>query len=454
MSTTANKITASKRSSEAGHFPRLRGSFIANSYQWLRNPCALLDAARAEHGLTFEAHLPVVGKALVSGDPELIRATLRNRQLIGGRGTRALRPLLGDDSLIILENKAHTARKQLLSAAFLPQSVRQYDQLTIDCCLREIGQLPRDATFSVFRVVREITLQSIIGMLFGPLPPQRRMQVTQLINAYMNAFRNPLFLFVRSLQRDWGKWSPWGRLQHCRDDLRRFVEAEIQRHRQRPDDGEGLLSSLIAAAARERKGISNESIFNELLGLLLFGHDTSAVTLAWLFYHVYSQPEVRQKLLSDIAASSSFHEYQASANAGYLHCCIQESMRLRPVVVHLTRVADGDTWLGDYPLKNGDKVLPCAYLAQRNPHVFPEPESFRPARFAGTRDYGDSYFPFGFGARKCIGEHLAIRQMQIILYCFARELELGLEPGYRARPERKMLLIGPAGGTLMRVLAG
>ena len=104
MVTAVDKITHSKKNTGEQDYPRLRGSFLANSYHWLRDPYALLDAAQEEHGMTFEARLPVVGKVLISGDPKLIRATLRNRWLIGGRGTRALRPILGNDSLIILEN--------------------------------------------------------------------------------------------------------------------------------------------------------------------------------------------------------------------------------------------------------------------------------------------------------------------------------------------------------------
>ncbi len=451
MVTTADKITDSKHKKEGHEYPRLQGSFIANGYQWLRNPYALLDSAHARCGLTFEAHLPVVGKALISGDPELIRATLRNRLLIGGRGTRALRPLLGNDSLIILEDRAHTARKQLLSTAFQLKSVRRHDQLTIDCCLHEIEQLPRSAPFSIFQVVRKITLQSIIRSLFGPLDQRKRDQLTGLINNYMNSFSNPLFLFIKPLQRDWGSFSPWGRLQRRRDHLRRFVQAEIDRHRQQHGQPDCVLGSMIEAVRSKHQKISDESIFNELLGLLLFGHDTSAVTMAWSFYHLYSQPSVKDCLQAEIADVFDVGDYLNSAQPSYLRCCILESMRLCPVVAHLTRVAIGDTRLGDHQLKSGDKVLPSAYLAQRNPAVFPEPEAFNPDRFANGEDYGDSYFPFGFGARKCIGEHLAMRQMELIIYCFTRELNLELDPGYQARVQRKMLLIGPADGTLMRV---
>lgn len=451
MVTAADKITSSKNNRGGRDYPRLRGSFLANSYHWLRNPYALLDAAQEEHGMTFEARLPVVGKALISGDPKLIRATLRNRLLIGGRGTRALRPILGNDSLIILEDRAHIVRKQLLSASFQPQSVWRHDQLTIDCCLREIEQLPSTAPFSALNVVRKITLQSIILSLFGPLDAHKRDQLTDLINDYMSAFSNPLFLFVRSLQRDWGRLSPWGRLQRRREKLRCFVQAQIQHHRQQQGQTDCLLGRMVEALIIGGSDISDESMFNEILGLLLFGHDTSAVTMAWLFYHVHHHSSVLARLRAEVAEVDNVSEYLNDTQPGYLRCCVLESMRLCPVVVHLTRVASGDTQLEDYRLENGDKVLPSAYLAQRNPQIFPDPEVFKPSRFSNGEDYGDSYFPFGFGARKCIGEHLALRQMELILYCFVRETELELLPGYRARPERKMLLIGPVDGTLLRV---
>jgi len=451
MVVKSDKIVNLKDDMESSNYPRLGGSFFTNSYRWLRDPYLLLDTAYAENGLTFEARLPVVGKVLISGDPDLIQETIRNRHLVGGRGTRALRPILGDDSLIILEGKAHTARKLLLTASLQPKTLQQYDQLTIESCLREIEQLPRHSAFSAFEVVRKVTLRSIILLLFGRLQQDKQNQISELINDYMNAFRNPLFLFVKPLQQDWGGLSPWGRLLRRRTNLRQFIDTEIDGHRQGHRQSDCLLGRMVEVASNSSKNISDESIFNELLGLLLFGHDTSAVTMAWLFYHVYSQQLVLETIQNEIAGTEHVNNYLGTMQPSYLRSCIMESMRLCPVVVHLTRVATCETQLGLQMLQTGDKVLPSAYLAQRNPQVFPEPGKFNPARFLNDEDYGYSFFPLGFGARKCIGEHLALRQMQIILYCFVSQTNLELDFGYRARPKRKMLLIGPHSGTLLRV---
>ena len=202
--------------------PRLQGSIITNSVKWLRNPYALLDAALAKHGLSFCARLPVVGQAFITGDPQTIQSIIKNRHLVGGRGTRALRPLLGDDSLIILEGKAHAARKKLLTAPFRHQSLRRHDRLTLECSLQEIEQLPRDTPFSLFDVVRRITLHSIMRVLFDQLDSRKETQLYSLITHYTHSFKNPLFLFVKSLQWDLGGISPWGRLQRRRENLRRI----------------------------------------------------------------------------------------------------------------------------------------------------------------------------------------------------------------------------------------
>lgn len=432
--------------------PNLKGSLITNGYRWLNDPYALLDTALAKHGLTFCAQLPVIGKVLITGDPEKIKAITNNRYLVGGRGAQALRKILGNDSLITLEGKAHAARKKLLTAPFRHQSLLRHDHLTIESSLQEIEQLPRKAPFSLLHVVQRITLRSITRVLFGKLDQRKETQLYALINAYKQSFENPLFLFVKFLQIDLGDISPWGRLQRHREKLRRFVFDEIASQRRCADYAQdSVLRRMVEVTSSCQPVISDEAIFNEILGLLLFGHDTSAVTMAWLFNHVYSNERVLGTLRQEVSGITNVSQILDARERSYLHCCILESMRLCPVVVHLTRVATCDLQLGEHHIKAGEKVLPSAYLAQHNSSIFPEPYGFKPTRFEHGQNYGNSYFPFGVSSRKCIGEHLALRQMQLILYCFIKEAVIALEPGYRATPERKMLLIGPAKGTLFRV---
>lgn len=429
--------------------PKITGNKITNSFAWLNQPYNLLDKALDKHGLTFIIDLPGMGESLITGDPGYISELIRNRDLIGGRGTQALRPLFGNDSLIILEGDTHHIRRQMLLPFFKSANISKFDQLTLEITHKEIQNLPN--SFSISSVISRITLKVIIRLIFGEISAQNEAKLMRLINNYYYSFKNPLFLFSKALHFNFGRFSPWGRLILNRKSLYKFIIEEIEQRKTHVNENTNcLLDELIHSSKESVSPLSNDSIFNEVLSLLLFGHDTSAVTMAWLFHHVYQQTDILHKLQIDIPETEQLIDNINQNKSTYLKSCIQESMRLCPVVVHLTRVAEKNTTLCGLNIKKNSRVLPSAYLAHHNPNVFTQPYSFQPDRFMGQHDYQYSFFPFGFGSRKCIGEHLALRQMQLIFASFIKKSELMLDPAYPVKPERQMLLIGPSHGTMMR----
>jgi cytochrome P450 len=175
----------------------------------------------------------------------------------------------------------------------------------------------------------------------------------------------------------------------------------------------------------------------EALALLLFGHDTGAAALAWAFVHIWGDREIVARI-------------RAERDPSYLEACLKESLRLCPVVVHMTRVAPEATRIGGWDVPAGARIFPCAYLAQRDPAVFPDPAAFRPERFLGGQTYEGSWFPFGLGARTCIGSRFALRQLQLIAATTLQHADLTLAPGYEPAPVRRLVLIVPRqGGRLL-----
>jgi len=191
--------------------------------------------------------------------------------------------------------------------------------------------------------------------------------------------------------------------------------------------------------------LSDDDIVTELFALLMFGHDTTAVTSAWAFAHIFSQPLAVESIRAESALKAGFEPDEPT----YLRACILESMRLAPAVVQLFRVAEKDLTLAGWEIRQGEMVMPCLYMANHNPAVFPKPEHFLPERFLGDLPSPQHYFPFGFGTRLCIGKALAQRQMALILSTMIHHADLSLAPGYTVSPERYMVLIAPKTGTLM-----
>jgi cytochrome P450 len=408
--------------------------YLLDGYRWLVDPYALLDRALARHGLTFRIRLPVLGKVLMTGDPALIGEIVHHPGLEGGKAIAALRAILGSRSLIMLDGEAHAARRRLIAPAFRGDGLAAYDALTIRATQGVFASVPIGRTFSVYEVLRRIGLKAMVAAMFGDGSVAAH-EAEHIVERFLDSFRNPLVLFVRALRIDAGRWTPWGRALRNRHVLGDLIRRQIARCRQQPNDS--MLGQLAGA------DIGDDDLVEEVLSLLLFGHDTAAAAMAWAFMHIHADPLLVERLRVEAEC--------ADLDAlPLLHACIQESMRLCPVVVHLGRTAAADLTLGGFRVRRGETVIPCTYLAHHNPSVFPEPYAFRPERFAGGQRHEHSYFPFGFGSRTCVGKPFAMRQMLLVLATAIRDVALEPAPGYVPTPERHLVLIVPRGGGLMR----
>jgi cytochrome P450 len=421
---------------------------LRNGLRWLANPYAFLNDAQAAHGLTFRVDLPVLGRVLMTGDPEMIQDIVRNRDLDGGKGIAALRSILGDRSLIMLHGEEHQARRRLIAPRFRGQRSAGFDDLTVATTLDEIQQVPTNRPFSMYHLLLQISLRTIVRAIFGHQPPSEEKHSISLVENFLHSFKNPLFLFLKPLQIDWGRFSPWGRALRHRQQLVAYILRQIKSARAVSNEESSILAEVVGES-HTNGAISDNEIACEILALLLFGHDTGAATMAWAFAHIYQHPGAIDRIRKEAVECRDTNEKINPGKHDYLAACINESMRLCPVVVHLTRVAAQDTTVGAYPIKRGEKVLPCLYLAQHNPAVFPEPEKFRPERFMNGEGYDLSFFPFGVGNRTCIGRPFVLQQMVLILSTLISHSDLMLASGYEAQPTRRLVLIVPQDGTTM-----
>ncbi len=415
--------------------------YLRDGCRWLVNPYGLLDEARRRYGLTFRIRLPVLGDVLMTGDPRLIAEIVHHKDLDAGKAVTALRAILGSRSLIMLDGEAHAARHQMIAPLFRGDALHAYDELTVRQTRAVVAGLPRGKTFSMYPVLQRITRKVMAAAMFGEASGVAGV-AEATVELFLNSFRNPLILFSPLLRVDFGSWSPWGRAVRNRQQLCDLIRQQI-RHGTKSGGRETILARLTAAA--EWGGLCEEDVVEEVLSLLLFGHDTAAATMAWAFAHVYGD----RNLVEQIREEKDSPEAQP-----LLLACIKESMRLCPVVVHLSRTTTADFRLGDFEVRRGQKVIPCTYLAQHNPEVFPDPNAFRPERFQSGQRYEHAFFPFGFSGRTCVGKPFAMRQMQLVLGTAVRSASLELAPRYRPTPTRRLVLIVPRNGTLMRIPAG
>lgn len=402
---------------------------LRTSWRWLAAPYAALEAERARRGPTFWMDLSLVGRALVTGEPALVREIAARHDLEAGSGIMALRRVLGDRSLITLDGEDHAARRRLVGPLFR-RGLESLDSATVEATREALREIPAGGSFTAYDFARRISLCAIVRFLL-PGSPAEEAWTGQLIERYLLSFASPWVLFLRPLHLDLGRLTPWGRAVRHRDRLREHLRGWIRAARR--DSG---VAGGLAQIAREGADLPENEVIDETLALLLFGHDTGAAALAWTFAHVWGRPEVAARVREE-------------GDPSYLEACLKESLRLCPVVVHVTRIAPRDTALGSWNVPAGTRIFPSAYLAQRDPQVFPEPETFRPERFLEGRSYEGSWFPFGLGARTCIGNRFAFRQMHLIAATAARHADLALAPGYEPAPVRRLALVLPRHGTPM-----
>lgn len=448
---------------------------LRTSLAWLRSPYALLDRHLARGELSFRLNLPVLGNSLVTGDPAHIAAIVRNRDLIGGRGTQALRPVVGDHSLIVLEGADHERHRNLMLPHFFSADFARYDALTRKWTQQALQRLSAQP-FSGMQLMAGITLNVIIEILFGTLPAARHEHAVALVKRWLASFSSPAILFLKPLQVNLGQHSGWGRFLRNRAALHHFIADLIRETPQGRSSGAnippevpgqgrtstggawpgqpGYLGVLGALLAQRRQGtiaLSDAELISQMVTFLMFGHDTSAAAMGWFFHHVWR----------DEACLQALQQEQSQLGAGadpeqmpLLRSALFESMRLSPVVVHLTRHALCATQVGEWHVASGQRVLPCMYLAQRNPALFPEPQRFDPRRFLQMQpEWRYGFFPFGLGNRLCAGMPFAQRQMMLLASEVLQSVSLVLHAPESVQPKRHMVLIVPSGGPLLRVVS-
>lgn len=440
-------MTASTRYSPqpapASPVPRLAGGRIRLGLQWLTNPYGLLDRAAASVGHTFRARLPVLGEALFTGEPHLLRELMMSRDFDAGKTIGALRALLGERSLIMLHGQKHAARQQQVAALFRGSAAHAYERWMVEQVRGEVAHLDRSRPFSAYDLVQRVSLRAILAAFFGVRVAEEG-RAEKLVQRFLNSFHSALVLFVRPLRVDAGPLSPWGRAMWNREQLCQFIRERIgsQGNCLEPT----MLAQLLEAAAEDRW--DEQDIVEEILSLLLFGHDTGAAAMAWTLAHLFLHPEAAATAERE-ARDWQRREACDVESLPWVRACVSESMRLAPVVVHLSRRAVRDTCLGSIPLARGDLVLPCSYLAHHHPDVFDRPHEFRPERFLHGQRYDGAYFPFGFGSRTCVGKPFVMRQMPLLIAALLANCSLRLPAGYTPHATRRLVLVVPRGGTLL-----
>ena len=360
---------------------------------------------------------PDAVKKIFTGDPRLLHA---------GEANVVLLPMLGSHSVLLLDEDAHMAQRKLMLAPFHGERMRGYEQTMAEVATRQIERWPAGEPFSAWPTMQAITLEVIMRTVFGVTDAERLRRLGDALQSSLSWAADPRRMARLALlgPRRIAERGILRRALQPTDDL---IFEEIRSRRDAPDleERDDVLSLLLQARHDDASAMSDQELRDELMTLLVAGHETSATALAWALEALARHPAVLSRLRDEIDAGDDV----------YLDAVVKEILRLRPVIALVLRRLTEPMEIGGRLLPAGVTVAPCIYLMHRRPDVYEEPRAFRPERFLEKPPGTYTWIPFGGGVRRCLGASFAQFEIKVVL----RELvaRLDIRPA-RPRAERRV----------------
>lgn len=416
---------------------------IAN---WLFRPVPFMDACRNRFGDSFSVTFPGFETPMVIiSHPDAVARLFKERShgLPPGRSV-ALEPLLGPRSVLLLEGSEHLARRKLMLPPFHGERMRAYEATITEIIEREIDGWPEGGTFPIHPRMQAVTLEVILEAVFGVSDPQRLSRLRTLLGGLLDstAGQGLQVRFLLSQRIPWMN-DPLVELRRSQIETDELLAAEAAERRADPNlsEREDILSLLVAARFEGGEPLSDTELRDQLMTLLVAGHETTATALAWTFDLLLRNPTVLERLRTDLRDGSE----------EYLRATITEALRLRPVIPLAGRRLATEFDLGDRMLPPGTDVAPAIWLTHTRAETYPDPLAFRPERFLESPPETYSWIPFGGGIRRCLGAAFAEFEMRVVLRSVIERCDL---EGARSRPERiarRNITFSPRHGTPVRL---
>ncbi len=388
---------------------------------WSRQAQWMLEQSRARFGDMFTIRIAHEGDWVMVSDPAMVKQVFTGdpRVFHAGEGNQILRPILGDNSVLVLDEKAHIGQRRLLLPPFHGERMQGYGETMREIASREIAGWPTGTPYKLRPRMQAITLEIIIETVFGVHERERMDPLRAALREFLDLTTDPRFLLpvVLAGPERIRRLPVFARRIDRVDEL---IHREIADRRAAEDleQREDVLSMLVAARHEDGSPMSEAEIRDELLTLLVAGHETTATALSWAVERLTRHPEKLERLRAEVLAGED----------AYLTATIQETLRLRPVIVLVIRKLTEPVEIGGYELPAGARVTPSIHLVHRDPQTYPEPDRFLPERFLDDPPGTYTWIPFGGGVRRCLGAAFAQFEMAVVL----RELVMA----HQIRPAR------------------
>jgi cytochrome P450 len=415
---------------------------LMQTLRWSFRPLPFMQEAREKYGDNFSVKFLTFERPMVLiSDPDAIKALYRERShgLPPGRDI-ILTPIVGPRSLLVTEGADHLAHRKLMLPPFHGERMRSYQPLVEGIVDREIDSWPLGEEFPIHPRMQSITLEVILKVVFGVADGPHFERLREVLTRVLEETASPFSQLSSLASRRFGGRGPWARFEKQLKEADELLYAEIGEHRASGayEERDDILSLMMQARFEDGSEMSDSDLRDQLMTLLLAGHETTATALAWTFDLLLRHREPLRRLREEL---------EAGEEDDYLRAVISESLRLRPVVPLAGRRLSVDLETENLHLPAGTDVTPAIWLTHTRADVYPEPFAFRPERF--LKDGPDTYawIPFGGGIRRCIGAAFAEFELRIVLREVLTRCELHKASPMPEKIGRRNITLSPRAGT-------
>jgi cytochrome P450 len=390
-------------------------SRLLNTIKWQRQPTQMMSGCRERYGDVWTLRLVGGSDFVVLSDVDLLQQVFSADPAVLHTGVSTVgKPLMGERSVIILDEEEHTTMRALLRPSFRSEHVQQYRSIAADICRTELARWPTNEPRPLLPLMEAITLGVIMHAIFGVTQPERQAELHSLIGAVVGWGGSPLNMARLHTSQRKGKKPPRSFVKP-RDALDVAIFRVIEEARRDPDldSRDDILATLLRARYEDGREMTDREVRDTLVTLLIQGHASTADCLSWAMERLMRSPDAYERLREEAATDAE----------DYLDAVVKETLRIRPPIPMGTRLVTRAYQLGECNLPPGVLIAICIYLVHHRPDLYPEPDQFRPERFLDTPVDNTRWMPFGGGPRGCLGASFALHEVKTILRTLMRAAE-------------------------------
>ncbi|HEX6653787.1 MAG TPA: cytochrome P450 [Thermoleophilaceae bacterium] len=409
---------------------------------WWNRTVPFLERCRERYGKRFTMRLLQTPPFVHHSEPEHLREifTAPPEVLHPGQGARILEPVVGANSVILLDERPHLSQRKLMLPAFHGEKMKRLSGLVEEVAEREVERWPKQEPVALHPRLQALTLEVILRAVFGLHSGARLDALRDRLAGILEYGARPssmLPMFQRGRR--------WRQFAEARDEADALIYETIDDRRANGgEDGDDILAMLLSARHEDGSPMSPVELRDELMTLLVAGHETTASELAWAFERLTRTPDVLERLTGEIDSGDG---------DAYVTATVYETLRRRPVLPNAApRLVMEPIEVGGWRYEPGVCLIADSYLLHHDPDVYPEPYAFRPERFLDEQPGTYTWIPFGGGRRRCLGASFAMLEMKIVLRAVLAQNELvPAAPGEEGARRRSITLSPRAGSrTVLR----